>query len=93
MDFEGFVVKMLNDLKEDMDTVKTQIIMQGVDIKQNTHDLTEHKQGVMQNRARLEVLEKIHQPLTVMQLIRRVLLISTAISTLCGAIYAISRVI
>ena len=49
------IFRMLNDMKKDLTDITVKLAMQNKDISQNTKDLTEHIDGVVQNRARIEI--------------------------------------
>jgi hypothetical protein len=64
MDKEDMIFDLVKGVKEELSTVKEKVeeirrdqIVQGNLIDQNTTDLSEHKEGVVQNRKRIEYLE------------------------------------
>jgi len=48
----------LNEIKVNVTDVKEEQIQQRIMIEQNTKDLSDHKEGFIQNRKRIEYLEK-----------------------------------
>lgn len=105
MDFENLVIKKLEKIEEkqskhdekqdsiqsDVHDVKVEQAKQSTYIEQNTRDLTEHKEGVIQNRGRIEHLEKESAPLTVKQLMQRVVIVCGGIGAIAGAAVAVAK--
>ena len=55
------VLSKLDKIQEDVTSLKIVQALQGKDIDRNTKDLSDHIEGVQQNRKRIEILE---QPLS-----------------------------
>ena len=107
MDFESLVIKKLDQIEgrqtkhdekqdaiqADVHAVKIEQAKQMVYIEQNTRDLTEHKEGVVGNRKRIQFLEQANAPLTVKQLLQRIALIAGGIGTVAGAAIAVIKLL
>lgn len=92
MDKLDRILNKLDKVQEDVTDIKIAQATQSKDIAQNTVDLTEHKEGVMGNRTRIEYLEKVNAPLTVAQLGKRVVLWAGGLGTILGVIWLISKI-
>ena len=57
-DKDDLIVDLLQEVREDQKAHSTILIELQRDVEVNTKDLTEHKEGVQQNRKRIEELEK-----------------------------------
>ena len=57
MDTNERIFKKLDELNEKLGTIDVRLALQGKDIEQNTKDLSQHIEGVVQNRTRIERLE------------------------------------
>ena len=105
MDFENLVINKLDKIEakqnkhdekqdtiqSDVHVVKLEQAKQSAYIAQNTIDLTEHKEGVIQNRGRIEFLEKKTAPITVQHLAKRIVLWAGGIATIAGAAIALAK--
>jgi hypothetical protein len=77
----------LQEVREDQKAHSTILIEMQQDVAKNTVDLTEHKEGVVQNRERIEKLE---EPGKAFKLLKKYLLGAGAIA---GSIYAVLRIL
>lgn len=100
MDFESLVInkldkldEKLNKVQEDVTDLKIENIKQTINIETNTKDLTLHKEGVIQNRARIKWLEDRAKPPTVKQFMKKAILYIGGIGTVGGAIITILKLI
>jgi len=93
MDFEVIVIKKLDELKDDVGELKVQNAIQTACIEQNTKDLADHKEGVIQNRKRIIFLEEQHKPMTVKQFCKRALYVIGGIGTIATAIYGVMKLL
>ena len=84
---DDLVVTLLNEVREDQKVHSTILIELQQDVATNTKDLTEHKEGVIQNRKRIEVLE---EPGKVFGVVKKYLLGAGAIA---GSVYGIYRLV
>jgi hypothetical protein len=96
MDFEQIVLKKLDTLDKKLDKVQDDVTVLKVEnVKQtaciniNTTDLALHKEGVIQNRARIKLLEDKAKPLTVKQLFTRTVWFVGGVGTIAGAIFTV----
>ena len=55
---DDLVIDLLQEVREDQKAQTTILIELQKDVSKNTEDLTEHKEGVIQNRVRIEKLEE-----------------------------------
>ena len=93
MSFEDRVLNKLDGIQKDISDIKVEQAMQGKDIKQNTEDLTDHKEGVIQNRKRIVLLEEKAKPITVKQLMTRIVLVTGGIGTIVGCVLGLMKLL
>ena len=93
MDFEDVVLKKLDKIQEDVTDVKVTQAEHGKDIARNTDDLEKHIEGVVQNRTRIVALEDKTGPITVKQLLKRIVIVAGGIGTIVGTIYGIVKLL
>lgn len=74
---DDLIVELLKEVREEQRTHSTILIELQNDVAINTKDLTEHKEGVIQNRKRIEKLE---QPAIALGLIKKTILGLGAVS-------------
>ena len=55
---DDLIVDLLQEVREDQKAHSTILVELQQDVAKNTVDLTEHKEGVIQNRKRIEKLEE-----------------------------------
>lgn len=91
MDKLDRILDKIDKVQEDVSEIKVEQATQGKDIAKNTVDLTDHKEGVRQNRARVRALEKNAAPMTVAQLLKRVVLIAGGVATVAGSVYTLIK--
>lgn len=91
MDFENIVLKKLDKIQDDVNVLSIENVKQTACIEQNTRDLADHKEGVIQNRRRIEIVEEKLKPLTVKQLAKRVAAIVGGLGVVVSTIYGITR--
>ena len=84
---DDLIVDLLQEVREDQKTHSTILIDLQQKVSKNTVDLTEHKEGVRQNRKRIEVLES---PFVYLSKTKTILL---TIGSLAGVIFAIIKLI
>jgi hypothetical protein len=58
MKFEERILDKLDIIQDDINKIKIENVKQSLNIEINTKDLTEHKEGVIQNRERICKLEE-----------------------------------
>ena len=57
MEFESKIMNKLDSIQSDLTTLKIDNAKQTLNVARNTKDLSEHIEGVVQNRKRIELLE------------------------------------
>lgn len=91
-----YTLKRLDRKLDALDEKISGIILDINDIKHdvsvNTDDLTEHKEGVIQNRERIVALERIMQPITVRELSAIVVKYLTVASIVLGSAYTLMKI-
>ena len=68
---DDLIVDLLQEVREDQKAHSTILIELHQDVSKNTVDLAEHKEGVIQNRKRIEKLE---EPAIAFKLLKKYLL-------------------
>jgi hypothetical protein len=105
MDFENLVINKLDKIEEKQDKLQTDVndlkiqrAKDSINIDQNTKDLTEHirRTNILEDTHRASIkrfdsLEKSLAPLTVRQLLKRVVVIAGGLATVAGAAIALSK--
>ena len=84
---DDLIVDLLQEVREDQKAHSSILIVLQQDVSKNTIDLTEHKEGVIQCRSRLDKLE---EPRVAFKLLKKYLLGTGAIA---GSIYAILKIL
>ncbi len=84
---DDLIVDLLKEVREDQKAHSTILIELQQDVAKNTVDLTEHKEGVVQCRVRLDKLE---EPRIAFKLLKKYILGAGAIA---GSIYAILKIL
>ena len=82
---DDLIVNLLQEVREDQKSHSTILTGLQQDVAKNTVDLTEHKEGVVQNRSRIEKLE---EPGKAFKLLKKYLL---GMGAVAGSILAILR--
>ena len=82
---DDLIVDLLQEVREDQKAHSIILVKLHQNVSKNTVDLTEHKEGVMQNRKRIEKLE---EPAIAFKLLRKYLLGAGAVA---GSVLAILR--
>ena len=87
--------RKIDKVQDDITQLKVENAKQTACIKQNTIDLTEHKEGVIQNRGRIRQCEKcisvINQPISAKKLFIRVVAVFSGINVMLGASYTVIK--
>jgi len=91
---DDLVVELLQEIREDQKSQsgvlhEHSILLMDVkkDVEQNTQDLREHKEGVIQNRVRIEKLE---EPRIFLKHLKKILI---GVGAVAGAIYMVLRLL
>ena len=82
---DDLIVDLLQEVREDQKAHSTILIELQQDVAKNTVDLTEHKEGVVQNRTRIENLE---EPGKAFKLLKKYLL---GFGAVAGSVIAILK--
>ena len=82
---DDLIVDLLQEVREDQKAHSTILVELQQDVAKNTVDLTEHKEGVVQNRTRIEKLE---EPGKAFKLLKKYLL---GFGAVAGSVIAILK--
>ena len=82
---DKLIVSLLKEVREDQKEHSSILVDLQQDVSKNTADLTEHKEGVVQNRKRIEKLE---EPGNAIKLLKKYLL---GVGAVAGAVIAILK--
>ena len=86
-DKKDILVTLLQEVRQDQKSHSTILVELQKDVAINTKDLTDHKEGVIQNRARIEKLE---EPTLAFGIIKKYVI---GLGTIAGAVYGILKLL
>ena len=84
---DDLIVELLHEVREEQKTHSTILIELQHDVSINTTDLTEHKEGVIQNRARITKLE---EPAKAFAVFKKYII---GLGAIAGSVYGILKLL